>query len=227
MSLQDGIPYIHNRWRQVNQEDHNADAQRGKSSVPQPNARATYYSSCAKIDQHMRHHQDILNLENKLVVHDWSKQVNRTLFGMMVVDSWLAFNGCTSSEETQKELYVLLSEDLIYNVYDNLNMARQGQWHAEATSPTLAAGTGVPRSGVMLYITPTKRKRVKKDGTVTKYLMQGRCMECGTKSTYFCSQCVDDKAASLTNSTPGDPWICGTKSGKLCYATHMNKKNLV
>lgn len=100
LSLKEGLPYVQDRWRQVNQEDPNADAERVELSVPQPKATATYYRSCAKIDQHNRHCQDTLNLENKLVVHDWSKRVNMTLFGMMVVDSWLAFSGCTNSEET-------------------------------------------------------------------------------------------------------------------------------
>ena len=153
-----------------------------------------------------------------------------SLFGMMVVDSWLAFNGCTNSDESQKVFYVLLAEELIDNVYDQSNTTRLGRRVAEGTSPTLAAGTGVPRSGVAAHITPTKRRRMKQDGTATKYLMQGRCMECGAKSTYLCSQCVDDKAADVPhtcNSTKGDPWICGTKNGKLCYATHMNRKHLL
>ena len=57
--------------------------------------------------------------------------------------------------------------------------------------------------------------------------MQVRCMECKKKTTYICSQCVDEKAACLTNSTHSDPWICATKNGKLCYANHINGKHLL
>ena len=111
------------------------------------------------------------------------------LFTMMVVDAWLAFNGCTLAEETQKEFYTLLDEELIDNSYENSNMAwkscrNEGDGNASA-SPTLAAGTGAPRGGVAAHITPTKRRRIRKYGTITKFLMQGRCMECKNKSTYL------------------------------------------
>ena len=96
-----------------------ADAKIVEVSVAQPKAAEFYYSACGNIDQHNRHRKDTLKLENKLKVHDWSKRVNMTLFAMMVVDVWLAFNGCTLAEETQKEFYTLLAEELIDNSYDN------------------------------------------------------------------------------------------------------------
>ena len=55
-----------------------------------------------------------------------------------------------------------------------------------SASPTLAAGTGAPQGGVAVHTTPTKRSRIRKYGTITKFLMQGRCMECKNKSTYLC-----------------------------------------
>ena len=226
-SLQQGLPYLRRRWRQVD-ETINADAELVQLSVPQPKAAEVYYSGCGKIDQHNRHRQDTLKMETKLKTHDWAKRVNISLFGMMVVDCWLAFNGCTAAEETQKEFYMLLAEELIDNTYDNSNVARrERRVHQTHSSPTLAAATGAPRAGVAAHLTPTKRKRKAKDGSTTKYLMQGRCMVCSLKTTYHCSQCVDDKAANLRNCPSRDPWICGTKNGKLCYATHMSKKHLV
>ena len=154
-----------------------------------------------------------------------------TLFRMMVVDAQLAFNGYTLSEETQKEFYTLLDEGLIDNNYDNSNMARQSRINEsdgnESASPTLAAITGAPRGGIAAHTTPTKLRVIRKDGTITKFLMQGRCKVCKKKNTYLFSQCVNNKAACLTNSTHGDPWICATKHGKLCYTNHMNGKHLL
>ena len=98
-SLQEGVPYVHNRCRQVDIEVY-ADAKRVEVSVAKPKASEVYYNECIKIDHNNRHRQDTLNLENKLKVHDWPKRVNMTLFRMMVVDAYLAFNGYTLSEET-------------------------------------------------------------------------------------------------------------------------------
>ena len=149
----------------------------------------------------------------------------------MVVDEWLDFNGCTLAEDNKKEFYTLLVEKLIDNSFDNPNMALQS-WRNRgdrnvSASPTLAADTGAPQGGVAAHITQTKQRRIRKDGTITKFLMQGRCMECKKKIPYFCSQFVDNKAACLTNSTHSDPWICATKNGKLCYANHTNGKHLL
>ena len=163
-------------------------------------------------------------------VHDWPKIVNKNLFAMMVVNAWLAFICFTLSEDTQKEFYTIFTEEIIDNSYENSNMAwkscRNGGDGNASASPTLAAGTGAPRGGVAAHITPTKRRRIIKYGSITKCLMQGKCMEFKNKRTYLCSQYVDDKVACLTNSTHVDPWICATKNDKLCYANNMNGKHL-
>ena len=91
------------------------------------NQQKFYYSACGKIYQHIRHQKNTLNLENKLKVHDCSKIVIMNLFAMTVVDEWLDFNSCTLAEETQKEFYKLLAEEIIEISYDNSNMARQSQ----------------------------------------------------------------------------------------------------
>eukprot|EP00979_Chaetoceros_neogracilis_P003570 scaffold621_cov256-Chaetoceros_neogracile.AAC.5 len=105
------------------------------------------------------------------MVDDWSRLVNITLFRMMIVDTWLAFNECTLAEETQKEvymLYMLLLEELIDNAHDNLNMARLLRRIADdaSSNSTLAAGTDVPKRGVTAHITPTKRRKVTRHGAV-------------------------------------------------------------
>ena len=66
-SLQEVLPYIRHRRRQVDQTP-NADAERVELSVPQPKVAEVYYIACAKIDIHNRHRQDTLNLEKKVEV---------------------------------------------------------------------------------------------------------------------------------------------------------------
>ena len=100
-SLQEGLPYIWNCWRQVDQTP-NFDAKRVELSAPQPKAAEVYYIACAKFDVCNRHRQDTLNLENNVEVKTWDKRVNMSLFSIMVVDTWLAFTGCTRAEEVHK-----------------------------------------------------------------------------------------------------------------------------
>jgi hypothetical protein len=103
----------------------NADAERVEVTVPQPKACKTYYSACGKIDGRNCHRQATLMLENKRPTQEWSRRVNMTLFGMIVVDSWLAFSACTGAAETQKEFYTLLAEELIDNSYDDESTTHQ------------------------------------------------------------------------------------------------------
>ena len=134
------------------------------------------------------------------------------LFGLMIIDALLDFSGCTLCEETQKEFYMLLAEELIENEFDNRNEAGCYQIQAgricaqraagdPSLSPTLASGTAIPRAGVSAHITHTNQTRTLKYGTVTKYLFQGRCIECKTKCTSLCSQCVDDNEENTLNYT--------------------------
>jgi hypothetical protein len=220
-SLQAGLPHVRTQWRQVDTRL-NAEAERVEVTVQQPKACETYYIACGKIDGHNRHRQATLMLENKLPTQEWSRCVNMTLFGMLVVDAWLAFSACTGAAETQKEFYSLLAEELIDNTYDEGLAARRRRRRLPGnTSPTLAQGTGLPRGGVHSHITPTKKKR-KVRGQVTSYLVQGWCTQCVKKTTSGCSDCVD-AMESLDENRPKSAWICTTKDGKLCFANHMRQ----
>jgi hypothetical protein len=219
-SLEAGLPHVRTRWRQVDIRL-NAEAERVQVTVQQPKACKTYYSACGKIDGHNRHRQATLMLENKLPTQEWSRRVNMTLFGMLVVDAWLAFSACTNAAETQKEFYCLLAEELIDNTYDDEGLASRRRRPHDGTSPTIAQGTGIPRGGVHSHITPTKRKR-KVRGQVSTYLAQGRCTQCSKKTTSCCSDCVDEMEI-VGENRPKSAWICTTKDGKLCYANHMHQ----
>jgi hypothetical protein len=93
--------------------------------VPQPKAAEIYYSCCAMIDPHNRCHQDDLVLEKKLGTMDWRTQVNMSiLLGMIIADTWLAFDGCTRTElnerKKQSKFYELLAKELTDNSFDQV-----------------------------------------------------------------------------------------------------------
>ena len=121
-----------------------------------------------------------------MVTFDWSLRVNFTIFGIIIVDTWLAFKGCTSGSyerETQSPFYEFLAEELIDNTFDRIGTRR---W------PVL------PITGVIQTVesptccTPTKRKRWTRNGNETPYTFQGRCIECGHKCTLVCSGCTPE-----------------------------------
>ena len=72
------------------------------------------------------------------------REHDTALFGMLVVDTWLAFSVCTEAAETEKEFYSLLAEELIDNTYDDEGLAARRRQPPGNTSPTLAQGTGIP-----------------------------------------------------------------------------------
>ena len=97
----------------------NADDERGTVIVPQPKVCEVYYSAWSKINQHNRCRQEALDIEKKIEVKELSLRVNMSILGMCIVDSWLVFTNCTEINETQKEFYTLLPDQLINNGYDN------------------------------------------------------------------------------------------------------------
>ena len=65
--------------------------------------------------------------------------------------------------------------------------------------------TGRVRAGVSCHLTPTKRRCRTADGELTAQRLQGHCIECGKKTTYLCSACMDNDDESKT------PWLCHTE----------------
>ena len=74
-SLDSGIPYSRNRWRQVSLEL-DALPENVELTIPQPKATEVYYRTCGVIDQHNRHRQDNLKTEKKLETKKWDMRVN-------------------------------------------------------------------------------------------------------------------------------------------------------
>ena len=80
--------------------------------------------------------------------------------------------------------------------------------------------TGRVRAGVSCHLTPTKRRRRTRDGVLTAQRLQGRCIECGKKTTYLCSACMDKDDESKT------PWLCHTEKRPACFANHYKHTHL-
>jgi hypothetical protein len=216
--LQAGKTYSRNRWRQEDEEQ-DAPPNRVELFVPQPEAAEVYYSTCGLIDQHNRSRQDTLMLERKVKTHDWAKRVNMSLFAMIVVDTYLVYSQSTESEKTQKDFYNDLAEDLIDNNFDGAaaggrRSSRENTLVLVGPNPAVSRTTVAPRSGIDAHLNQQRgRERAK-----TKLLtVQGNCRMCSKRTTHTCSECKDDDA----KINDPEPWICNTKKGSMCFATHL------
>jgi Transposase IS4 len=223
-SLAPGADCVRYRWRQ---EDKTPDAEpvRKAVAVPQPRAAEMYYSCCAKIDQHNRDRQDTLMLERKLKTKDWSVRVNMTILGMIFVDTWKVWQQFTYANneaiETQKTFYGTLAAEMIDNTYDKVAVGRNKRQRddVERISPAVCRTTGAPRAGVSIHLTPTKKQRKKRDGTLTVQCKQGYCCICGKKTTHECSACEqknDNKSG----------WCCHSKTGRQCFPEHIQRAHM-
>ena len=135
-------------------------------------------------------------------------RVNLTIFSMIVVDTWLVYSQATGSTELQSEFYVRLAEELIDNNIDSQlqcqrNTGEDGS-DSNDESPVMMHTERV-HAGVSCHLTPTKCCRRTGDGELSAQRLQGCCIECGKKTTYLCSACMDNDDESKT------PWLCHTE----------------
>jgi Transposase IS4 len=221
-SFEAGTPYQRCRWRQIDQAA-NAAPERVTFTIPQPKIAEIYYSTCGAIDRHNRLRQDDLRIEKKVETKDWSRRVNLSIFSIIVVDTWLVFNGLRNTpklELNQKDFYSALCEELIDNSYGTRGCP-SGQPRSSPNNPTFqdacrrALESGGPRSGVLVHLTPVKRLKNSR-GEKTSFRYQGRCKECQLKSTWQCSQCEDDGKTVF---------LCSTKNGKRCFVEHLARNH--
>ena len=150
-------------------------------------------------------------------------RVNLTIFLMIVVDTWLVYSQVTGSTELQSEFYVRLAEELIDNNIDSRPQCRRNSGEDGSDSNDESAVmtcTGRVRAGVSCHLTPTKHCCHTSDGELTVQRPQGRCIEYGKKTTYFCSACMDNDNESKT------PWLCHTEKRPACFADHYKHTHL-
>ena len=169
-----------------------------------------YYNTCGNIDHHKRRRHDTLRLERKVETNDWSKQVNQSIIGMIVVNKFLCYNQLVDDSEKEGDFYLRLAKELIDNKYDSIQLRPRNGTAEEKTSLDAIGKDGRPVSGICIHLTPTKWRR--KGGNTD--LHQGRCKIFKVMSSHECSVYVD-KNDGL------DYYICNSKSGRDCFAQHI------
>ena len=81
-------------------------------------------------------------------------------------------------------------------------------------NPMFGGINGAPRCGVSQPVTSTKKRRKKRYGTETQYLLQGERKV--SRTTHVCSDCAD------TNSVKNEMWVCHPKTNHSCFAQHVH-----
>ena len=150
-------------------------------------------------------------------------RVNLTIFSMIVVDAWLVYSQAMGSTELQSEFYVCLAEELIDNNIDSRlqcwrNSGEDGS-DSNNGSPVMMC-TGRVHAGVSCHLRPTKHHHHTSDGELTTQRLQGCCIECGKKTTYLHSACMDNDDESKT------PWLCHTEKQLACFTNHYKHTHL-
>ena len=79
-------------------------------------------------------------------------------------------------------------------------------------NPLFGRINGAPRCGIALHVTPTKKRRNKKYGTETQYLIQGKYKVCRKKTTHLCSDFAD------TDAVKNGKLMCHPKTNRSCFA---------
>ena len=218
-SLAPGPQCIRKRWRQIDTTP-NAPPEFVEVVVPQPAACAIYYGACGKIDQHNKLRQSSLMLETKLKTTVWSRRVNMSLLGMMIVDSFLLAQGCQGVRRwgTASDFFVALSEQLIDNKYDQRALRkRQARAMASGHGAHEGGASGVLEASKQLCA-PTPTKRPKKCNP--KHKAQGKCMTCKALSCHVCRLCQRNQPDPWKKQY----WIC-QKSGMECMGAHILKEH--
>ena len=121
-SLSHGTPYTRVRKRQVLPIESQETPVRVEFAINQPKAAEMYYNTCGKIDHHNRWRHDTLRLERNVETNNWSKQVNQSILGMIVVDKFLCYNQLVDESEKEGDFYLRLAEELIDNKYDSIQL---------------------------------------------------------------------------------------------------------
>ena len=215
-SLAPGPMCVRKRWRQLDPTP-NATPELVEVMVPQPSATSTYYSACAKIDQHNWLRQSSLMLETKLKTVQWWRRVNMSIFGMCVVDAVLMAQACQGYQHwhSSSDFIVALIDDLIDNKYECRILRKRS-----ARQASLGDTFEVPSSGALLankqLISAIPTKRAKKCNP--KHRAQGKCMTCKMLTSHVCRLCQQHQQ----NPNGKQYWIC-QKAAMACMGDHILK----
>jgi Transposase IS4 len=210
-----GDPIRCTRMRQLQPIETDKPPERVDIKMNCPQVAALYYSACGKIDWHNQCRQSGLELEKKIQTKSWHKRVNLSIFGMIVVDSYLLHRECTGGCYSQHVFYQLLIKDLLENgfavdVETRSRLAEKAKKLTSLVSAGRSAGWG-------LHITPTKRT-VEDSVSSAKKFRQSRCRPCDAKTIMVCSECRRDPEIGEIGAV-----FCNPLSGWMCYREHMDE----
>jgi len=158
-NLRPAAPILRSRMRQLAPVETDEAPEMQHLSIPLPTAAKVHYDNCGRIDQHNRRRQDDLMLEKKIGTHDWAKRVNFSIEGMIVVDAYLAYIGCTQSDvdkrgrETFDEFIHKLADEMIE--WDNPS-------RRSSSFVTPGKRNAPHKSADVVHLTPTKKMRMEK-----------------------------------------------------------------
>ena len=116
---------------------------------------------------------------------------------------------------------------LVEELIDNNIDSRPQHWRnsgedgsdSNDESPVMTRTARV-HAGISCHLTPTKRRHCTRDGELTAQRLQGCCIECGKKTTYLSSACMDKDNESKT------PWLCHTEKQPACFTNHYKHTHL-
>ena len=116
-SLSHGTPYTRVRKRRVAPIESQEPPVQVEFAINQPKAAEMYYHTCVKINHHNRRCHDTLRLEREVDNNDWSKRVNQSILGMILVNTFLCYNQLVDESEKEGDFYLRLAKELIDNKY--------------------------------------------------------------------------------------------------------------
>ena len=132
-----------------------------------------------------RFRQESLDIEIKLGTKDWSTRFNLSVFEMNVVNVWLAHQCITRMVETLAGFYNYIYEEVIYNTYYRFimrsaegrrrNIVESDDKTFDDDNPLFSRINAAPIFGTALHVTPTNKRKKKRNGTETQHLLQGNC----------------------------------------------------
>ena len=159
------------RWR----EHSDGSVTRINIPIVQPKIIELYYSTASRIDRHNRSRQNDLSIERKIKTRSWSFRVNSSLLAMIVVDSWMVYNGAKGKRPhlNQKDFYVKLATELIDGVSEE-----QVTYHRNGSD------------GANIFLRKSSKRR--KVGTNSPSINQAAQFPCAVyrmKTTQYCSLC--------------------------------------
>ena len=124
--------------------------------------------------------------------------------------------------ETQSDFYKYFPEEMINNTYDRFMMRSAEETRMtivdsddkkfDDNKPLFGRINGPPICGIALHMTPTKKRRKKRNGTETEYSLQGEYKVYQKKTTHVCLNCAD------TDVVKNKMLVCHSKKNRSCFA---------